>query len=291
MACTRCGVFRGDPTCGACLAASRIAGILESGQLPPSAERRVVLLLRGAAGELSDLVEGQGAAGGGSTRTASPSRGGTSGRTPGPGTEDSIKEEDRVSEYSYTEEGEEETIRSPDQEVTPGKGEPASGVEGTPKEEPAKVKPASGAQEVQVTGQQTSPGRTLHPNFNPHYLTRRLQLFPTGKASAKKVKREENRGSSPDRQAGRGGESGFKEGRSRDNPSHRRDGGGGSKRRGTERPPSPDRPPLVRRPELALQRKKERKKQKKQNKGQKRRQRGQEFREWRESRRAKKWTQ
>ena len=38
-------------------AAHRIVGILQSGRVPPSEERRVVGLLRGVAGELSDLVE------------------------------------------------------------------------------------------------------------------------------------------------------------------------------------------------------------------------------------------
>lgn len=50
-------MFSGTPVCGACLAGSRILGILESGGLPAFEERRVTGLLRGVAGELSDLVE------------------------------------------------------------------------------------------------------------------------------------------------------------------------------------------------------------------------------------------
>ena len=50
-------MFSGTPVCGACRAAARIQGLLESGCLPLVEERRVTGLLRGVAGELADLVE------------------------------------------------------------------------------------------------------------------------------------------------------------------------------------------------------------------------------------------
>ena len=58
MSCSQCRVFHGNPVCGACRAAGRVWGILKSGKLPAAEEEKVTLLLRGVAGELSDLLEG-----------------------------------------------------------------------------------------------------------------------------------------------------------------------------------------------------------------------------------------
>eukprot|EP00435_Cladocopium_sp_Y103_P023221 s21_g5.t1 len=58
MVCAECRVFTTTPVCGACRAVSRILGLLRSGHLKPEQERRVTEVLRGAAGELTDLVEG-----------------------------------------------------------------------------------------------------------------------------------------------------------------------------------------------------------------------------------------
>ena len=57
MVCADCGVFATSPVCGACRALKRISGLLRSGHLKGEQERRVAEIIRGAAGELTDLVE------------------------------------------------------------------------------------------------------------------------------------------------------------------------------------------------------------------------------------------
>ena len=77
-------MFSGTPVCGACRAAARIQGLLESGRLPLVEERRVTGLLRGVAGELADLVEAALPGGRGPEEGGTPqSKGETLGRTPG----------------------------------------------------------------------------------------------------------------------------------------------------------------------------------------------------------------
>ena len=56
MLCAECRVFEGAPVCGGCRAIARIIALLRSGHLQGQ-QRRVVEVLRGAAGELSDLAE------------------------------------------------------------------------------------------------------------------------------------------------------------------------------------------------------------------------------------------
>ena len=56
MVCTVCGVYEGDPSCGACRVVSRIHGILRSGR-SASDQKRLTEVLLVAAGELSDLIE------------------------------------------------------------------------------------------------------------------------------------------------------------------------------------------------------------------------------------------
>eukprot|EP00435_Cladocopium_sp_Y103_P028157 s555_g7.t1 len=84
----KCRLFLGTPVCGACLAGARIVAILQSGALPAVEERRVTGLLRGVAGELSDLVEANQTTGGKPPGGQPPHTGETPGHTPGP-----IKEE------------------------------------------------------------------------------------------------------------------------------------------------------------------------------------------------------
>ena len=279
--------------CGACRAATRIVGILQSGGLDPSYERKVTGLLRGVAGELSHLVESGALAGQGQDPPGKvqPPQGETTGLTPGPKEEKQVKDEDKDSEYTYTEDREGEDPESEDEGEDPPRKEEIPGEKEAPKKVEAeisedKTEKKEIGREKPAEGQQ----RRLHPNFNPNYLTARLQLFPTGKASARPGKGSEApTHSSGGRDSRSGGDRDRTPKRSTgDRPSgdgHRgddeHDGGTGHGRRGSEKPVSPERHPLQRRiqPEKA-----EGKKKHKSNKGQKRRDRGHEFKAWRESR-------
>ena len=231
MACSDCRVFLGNPVCGACRAGARIVGILRSGRLPVSEEKRVVALLRGAAGELSDLLEGSLPAGGAKEAEATPTQGETPGSTPEPIVKKAAKEEKEGSEYSYTEGEEEEEPKVKD---SPG-GEAASTTDSIKQKEDVEPKetekePASSHREGEPV--KKDPPKRTYPNFDPHYLTKRLQLFPCGKASATgrqpavEPTRREERGEVSRRD------------HSRESDRSPRPGRG---------PSSPDRPPLERR--------------------------------------------
>ena len=282
MACTKCGVFKGTPVCGACLAGSRILGILCSGGLPASEERRVTALLRGVAGELSDLVESNTHSGGSPKGGASPGEGETTGRTPGPNKEAAVKKESASPEDSYEEEGEEEQDCTSD--GSPGeeeKGPKAGGVAAEPPREGKESKdPGPEGDKGRSSG-----ARQLHPKFDPHYLTKRLELHPTGKAAARSARGQAAGGEGRQEEGSNKRQEDRGEGRPRDHhrDDRRKEEDAGRDRRGRERPVSPDRPPLPRRPQQVPKRKK-RKNQKKKNRGQKRKQRGQEFKAWTESR-------
>ena len=120
MICTACGVFEGSPLCGACRAAARVTGILQSGRLPRSEQRRVVGLLRGVAGELSDLIEAGLPTGDTPGRGAPGDKGETKGPTPGPGEEKVKKEPLSASQYTYSEGEEEEAITKEEEVEAPG---------------------------------------------------------------------------------------------------------------------------------------------------------------------------
>ena len=266
MACSDCRVFLGNPVCEACRAGARIVGILRSGRLPVSEEKRVVALLRGVAGELSDLLEGSLPAGGAKEAEATPTQGETPGSTPEPIVKKAAKEEKEGSEYSYTEGEEEEEPKVKD---SPG-GEAASTTDSIKQKEDVEPKesekePASSHREGEPD--KKDPPKRTYPNFDPHYLTKRLQLFPCGKASA----RGRRPAVEPTRREERGEVS--RRDRSRESDRSPRPGRG---------PSSPDRPPLERRRQP---RKKQtaQKKKKKNNKGCKRRERGREFKAWRDS--------
>ena len=248
----------------------------------------MVGLLRGVAGELSDLVESNLVEGKGPKRDPTPPKGATTGLTPGPEKGAGVKTEEASPSDSYEEEGEEEEECSPDAAVRePAKeektGERPHSPEGSPKDE---KKPA---EEVQKEAEKAGPEskRLLNPKFDPHYLTKRLHLYPTGKASARAP-----RGSSGADQRSHREETEEEQGLSWKEPtgsaSSRRPGrrgheASGRDRRGKERPVSPDRPPLPRRPQ-EVPKKKRKRNQKKKNKGQKRKQRGRDFKAWTESR-------
>ena len=276
MACSDCGVFHGSPVCGACRAGTRILGILRSGQLPLSEERRVVNLLRGVAQELADLVESSLPAGGGSGTGPPPPKGESQGLTPGPG--GGVKKEvDERSEYTYSEEAEEEQDAAEDQVEEP----PPVGSGGDVSDRSKTGDEPSGAKEgaADKTAEGEKSRRPLHPNFDRNYLTKRLQLYPTGKASAQ-PRGEDGR----ERKSAR---------TDKEETSHHRQGGEESGRSDKEvgyrsrrpaEPESPERPPLERRPQPIKKRankNKRDKKKKKKNKGQKRRERAQDFKAWR----------
>ena len=129
MSCTSCRTFQG-PICGACRAAQRIQGLLQSGRFPVAEERRVTGLLRGLAGELSDIVESF--AVGGAGPAAGAHQGETSAQTTGAeqgcGAGLPVKKESSPASYSdqVDEEEEEEEEITADQEVKPDKKEEQS---------------------------------------------------------------------------------------------------------------------------------------------------------------------
>ena len=168
-------------------------GLLESRRLPLSEERRVTGLLRGVAGELADLVEAALPSGVSPEEEGpSQSKGEIQGRTPGPDSKAAVKEEQfSGSQYSYTEEDEEESKEEEvevEAEPEGAKGETSE----VKQEEVAKKKgeTASGqAEEARAPAspravKEERPPYKLNPKFQRDYLTKRLQLFPTGKASA-----------------------------------------------------------------------------------------------------------
>lgn len=116
-----------------------------------------------------------------------------------------------------------------------------------------------------------APKRQLHPDFDPNYLTKRLQLFPCGKAKARAAEDDPrySRGSRPVSGRDRRAEDGDLQRHSTRprSPEQRR-----------ERRESPDRPPLVRRPKPPEGRRAKKKAKKKKNKGVKRRERGRDYR-------------
>ena len=122
--------------CGACRAEQRIAGILSSGRLLPSQSERVLGVLRGAAGALSDLLEEADffRASQESLETAKEeTRPPTSG-APAPSRGDKAdKKKEPSSPSSYIEECEEEETKEEDTEVAAE----------VPKATPVKARPAS----------------------------------------------------------------------------------------------------------------------------------------------------
>ena len=299
MRCSSCRVFTG-PVCGACRAGHWILGILQSGQVPLLEERRVTGLLRGVAGELADLVESSQLSGGPAPRAGSPGKGGTKDLTPGSvepagGAEDKAKE---PSEYSYVEdEGEEEehVADDPPEGAGPSVPAPEKPVKEEQQEDQDKPPTPEAAKEEgdRGGGRRGREVRILPAaagsQQDPHYLSRALQLYPTGKAAARGPRRSEPSEEAPKIHSGSRGDT--RTSRARKAPrawSERRPDGGrhgagerpGDSRRSrqSEAARSPDRPPLVRRPRDPREERRRAKKKKKNNKGQKRRERGREFR-------------
>lgn len=258
-------------------------------------------LLRGVAGELSDLIESSQILGGPAPRAGTPAKGETKDLTPGSaepagGAENKAKE---PSEYSYAEdEGEEEEHVADDPPEGTGAAVPAP--EKLVKEEHQEDHDRPPTPEAlkeegdRVAGRGKREVRILPAaagsQLDPHYLSRALQLYPTGKAAARGPRRSEAAEEAP--RAHSGGRSDTRTGRARKAPrawseERRPDGGrhGGDERPGdsrrnrqSETARSPDRPPLVRRRRDPREERRRTKKKKKNNKGQKRRERGRDFR-------------
>lgn len=205
MVCAACGVYEGDPTCGACRAVSRITGLLRSGHLV-SDQKKVTEVLRGAEGELSDLAEQRTSKGsaGGSLDTQE----GIQGLTSGPGDVPANKpgtvaeKKKNTSEYSYVEDEEEEESASDKVEEDPDEG---GGRYKEERERPG----ASGAPEPE-TGHHAKGVPVLGSSdrrVDPHYLSKALQLKPVPKPhSGKESRRRSARSDEEDhRDAGRPG--------------------------------------------------------------------------------------
>ena len=282
MSCTVCRTFSG-PVCGACRAAQRILALLQSGGVSPAEERRVTSLLRGVAGELSDLVEIGQAAGGSPAVVRETPEGETKDLPPGSVEKPLGKAK---SEYSYTEEDEEEEEQEADNQdkvvVPPEDKKESKGSKG--EQEGQKDSPEGGEPpEVEGSVPDHRNGVILQAarrpeGFDPHYLTKALQLRNCGLGAAKadREKKEEHLNRAP-RTSGA-------DTRAEDHNGGRGEGAGTRRRRGREDPPSPERPPIVRRRRDPKEERKRRGKKRKNNKGVKRRERGRQFKGWQDSR-------
>ena len=177
MVCADCRVFPGTPVCGSCRAVCRITGFLRSGHLKDQ-EKRVVEVLRVAAGELADLVESSVPA----VRAAEAllSQEGNEGRTSGP--PDAPAAPKKAGEGSeYTEESSEEeqvSVEIEDEEAPAVVGD-------KDKRGASKEAPESLEKEAKVEGH--SPGER---EVSPSSRGRELELYPACKASTKHYKRK-----------------------------------------------------------------------------------------------------
>lgn len=290
MSCTSCRTFAG-PICGACRAAQRIQGLLQSGRVPISEERRITGLLRGVAGELSDIVESS-TPGSGSQEATAHQQGGTHAHTPGAEERKSVKKEPSPESYSEELEEEEEEEFIKDQEVKPGPSQVDKGVaEKSPRQEVAEEPPRKDhrAREVRAPNSR-SAGVIVHPaayKEDPHYLSRALQLRPCVKASARSERRDSNRSRERtprekdwNREEDRGRAPKAASGVEVEGEFRRHDGDRHEEEPYRNRRPdgTPDRSPIVRRPRDPREVRKQNPKKKKTNKGQKRRDRGRDFR-------------
>eukprot|EP00435_Cladocopium_sp_Y103_P029465 s3415_g7.t1 len=213
-----------------------------------------------------------------SSETLKQCPGETQGSTPEPEKKEEDKDQKEKSEYTYSEGEEEEEPKVADQT---GEAAPPP-VEGDKPREDVERKPEGEGETSASTPRGEAreesakrPRQTIHPNFNKNYLTRRLQLYPCVKSSAK-GKRSDDQRRSPERSSGgRGGQEGTpREGRRARSRSRR------SRHRDRDSPP--ERSPIARRPQPPRDRDKKKKKKKKNNKGAKRRERGRQYQLWEE---------
>ena len=320
-------MFFGTPVCGACKAEQRIAGLLKGGRFLPSQQERVVAIIRGAEGALSDLVEDADLFRGTQASLGLPqeeTRPPTSGAPPPPKEVEEKDKKEATSSSSYEEREEEEAGKEEDVEVvaerakaTPVKARPvakeaASGSLRPP--EPAVGPKASSKGEGKGSGYPKGKGgeegtgkgggKGIHPA---------LLKAPKGRESAPPPLPPPPEPPGGEGSAGLGQvrESGTEtlglttaakasslsafEGLPKSAgaaPSH---GSGGHRHHGESRSSGVHRErrgrspePLERRRDRGRSKSKDRKKRRKPNKGKAKRQRGQDFKQWREERREKK---
>ena len=193
MVCAECGVYEGDPVCGACRALSRIAGILRSGHLSGD-QQKVTEELRGVAGELSDLIDQRVPKGSGvsSSTTKEGIRGLTSGpsQEPAPkaGSETKKKES---SEYSYLE-GEEEEESVTDKVKGEVDEEEEGG--GRYKDEGERSKELAAPNTTEGLSVRGGPVVGVSDRqVDPHYLSKALQLKSAPKPYSGKESRKRSR--------------------------------------------------------------------------------------------------
>ena len=231
MVCAECRVFESTPVCGACRAIGRITGLLRSGHLKASQEQLVTGVLRGVAGELSDLVEGNYPKG--SLPALRLDSEGTPGRTSRPQSAPEVKRE-AEEESDYTEESaEEETVIESDKAVeeVPPAGEAApdrAGSEVRHTDAPVEPEPRTEKEEGSV----------------PEKEAQELGLQPAPKATTR-GRRRESEGSTARPAKRRGGDRKADHSWTR---TPRREGGGHD-----EEEDSWGRAPLVRRPSKRTQ--------------------------------------
>ena len=179
MVCSDCGLFQGTPVCGACRALRRICALLRSGHLGINQEKRVTEVLRGAAGELTDLVE-ENLPKGDRVDSITPKEGTkspTSGLSPPRQAAGEKGEESGYSEESSEEEDVEEEV---DTEVKPTKEGDTEGK--TPVRARETEDRAPDSPEVKKEGgTEGSSSLTV--------LTRDLELHPVSKSSARGPKK------------------------------------------------------------------------------------------------------
>ena len=227
MVCADCGVFAASPVCGACRALKRISGLLRSGHLKGEQERRVAEILRGAAGELTDLVEENLPKG--RADLPPPGQEATTGLTSGPPEAPAAKKGEK-GESEYTEESSEEEVAVEETAVEPeGITVKAEGSEEvTTHRETAEAAPEG-------TGARDGGDRAGDELENPGALA----LRPVPKASSR-----DTRDRGRHRESDRGYRRAERSPRRPVSPERR----GGGPRPGEREEDSEGRPPLARRP-------------------------------------------
>eukprot|EP00435_Cladocopium_sp_Y103_P041979 s2515_g11.t1 len=307
MVCTDCGLFEGQPVCGSCRALRRIWHALRSGGLGQHQEERVVSILRGACGEIWDLVEDHNREGAG----ASKSKEGTPGSTsePSKGDKPVKEEEESASESSGSSEEEEaepdkgDKDEEADKEETPAAEETENNQE-KPGEAPAEAKESKEEQEEERGTEQQKEELEEPPKKAKESKKKKKKESDRRRSEREEKKKERRRerpapDQNPDlglatlpRQLTR------RDGRRDDDWVGRRPaspegepprGGSGARGSGSDYgrgywdtwEENYNKAPIQRRP-------KQKKDKPKGSKGQKRRDRGREFREWRESKQEEK---
>ena len=252
MVCADCGVFATSPVCGARRALKRISGLLRSGHLKGEQERRVAEIIRGAAGELTDLVEENLPKG--RADLPPPGQEATPGLTSGPLEAPAAKKGEK-GDSEYTEESSEEEVAVEEAAVEPE----ATTVKAEAGEEDTTQRETAGAA-PEGTGVRDGGGHAGDELVDPGALA----LRPAPKASSRDTRDRA-------RHSPRDSDRGYRraEGSPRRPVTPERRGGG--PRPGDQEEDSEGRPPLARRP------KKRQRSRERGTKGERHRERAREF--------------